>query len=230
MAAPCTAPGYGQQPRPARRLGDIDGVVDYIRALRSVARIHLVGWSLGGPRAAGYAAQHADKINKVVLLAPAYSPNASATAPATVPATGAAFNTQTRADFDANWDRQIGCPGQVDPQARETVWTNMLESDPVARTWGPGARRAPNTTTWGWNAAMATQLKSPTLLVSGARRAGSPPASCASTRISAPHRKSSSISPAPRTTLSGSTTTCCSSRPRASGSRRAPLTARRAES
>jgi len=176
IPAPCTA-SYGQQATTlASDWNDIDGVVDYIRALRSVARIHLVGWSLGGPRAAGYAAQHADKINKVVLLAPAYSPNASATAPATVPGNGAAFNTQTRADFDANWDRQIGCPGQVDPQARETVWTNMLDSDPVARTWGPGARRAPNTTTWGWNAAMAAQLKSPTLLVSGAHDAQVSPA------------------------------------------------------
>ena len=30
----------------------------------------------------------------------------------------------------------------------------MLASDPVGATWGTGVRRAPSTTTWGWNAAM----------------------------------------------------------------------------
>ena len=42
-----------------------------------------------------------------------------------VPAKGAAFATQTRADFDANWDLQIGCPDQADPKAREAVWADM---------------------------------------------------------------------------------------------------------
>jgi pimeloyl-ACP methyl ester carboxylesterase len=44
----------------------------------------------------------------------------------------------------------------------------MLASDPVGSTWGSGVRRAPNVTTWGWNAAMAAKVKSPTLLVAGA--------------------------------------------------------------
>ena len=41
---------------------DIDGVVDYLRELRGVDRVSLVGWSAGGPRAAGYAALHPDKV------------------------------------------------------------------------------------------------------------------------------------------------------------------------
>src|SRR5262249_13883629 len=150
-----------------------------IRALRHVDKISLIGWSLGGPRAGGYAAQHPEKIHKLVLLAPAYSPNASPTPPSTVPGNGAAFNTQSRTEFDANWDRQLGCPNQFDPGARESVWSNMIASDPVAATWGPGVRRAPNTTTWGWNAAMARQVKSPTLLVSGAHDAQVSPAGVA---------------------------------------------------
>jgi len=40
---------------------DIDAVVDYIRAARHVDRVSLLAWSLGGPRAGGYAARHADK-------------------------------------------------------------------------------------------------------------------------------------------------------------------------
>jgi pimeloyl-ACP methyl ester carboxylesterase len=145
---------------------DVGAVVDYLRSLRHVDRVSLIAWSLGGPRSAGYAAQHPDKIAKLVLLAPAYNRNASAKAPA-LPAEGVAMNTQSRAEFDANWDRQIGCPDQVDPAARESVWSEMLNSDPVGSTWGTGVRRAPQQTSWGWNKAVASTIQVPTLLVSG---------------------------------------------------------------
>ena len=52
---------------------DIDTAVDYVLGLRGAARVSLIGWSLGGPRAGGYAAQHPDKVDRLVLLAPAYS-------------------------------------------------------------------------------------------------------------------------------------------------------------
>src|SRR5579862_6235704 len=58
LAAPC-APSYPRQLTTiASDWNDIGTVVDYIRALRHVDRIDMVAWSLGGPRAAGYAAQH----------------------------------------------------------------------------------------------------------------------------------------------------------------------------
>jgi len=146
---------------------DIDAVVDYLRALRHVDKLTLFGWSQGGPRAGGYAAQHPDKVQRLVLLAPAYNRAAAARAPAEVPAAGAAFNTQTRAEFLANWDRQVGCPNQYAPAAADAVWAQMLDSDRVGATWGPGARRAPQETIWGWNLALASRLSVPTLLVSG---------------------------------------------------------------
>jgi len=146
---------------------DIGAVVDHLRALRHVERVSLVAWSLGGPRSAGYAAQHADKIAKLVLLAPAYNRGASAQAPA-LPAKGAAMNTQSRAEFDANWDRQVGCPDQYEPAASRAVWTAMLASDPVGATWGAGVRRAPQTTSWGWTSDVVAKTQIPTLMVSGA--------------------------------------------------------------
>jgi len=69
---------------------DIDAVVDYIRAARHVDRVSMVAWSLGGPRAGGYAARHAEKVQKLVLLAPAYGRIGNTEAPATVPAEGVA--------------------------------------------------------------------------------------------------------------------------------------------
>ena len=83
------------------------------------------------------------------------------------------MNTQSRDEFMANWDRQIGCPDQYEPAAAEVVWSQMLESDPVGATWGPGVRRAPQTTTWGWNQAMVSKSQTPTLMVAGRiRQAG----------------------------------------------------------
>ena len=46
---------------------DINEVVDHVRALRHVDRVGLVAWSLGGPRAGGYAAQHPEKVSRLVL-------------------------------------------------------------------------------------------------------------------------------------------------------------------
>jgi pimeloyl-ACP methyl ester carboxylesterase len=147
---------------------DVNAVVDYLRSARHVDRINLVGWSLGGPRSAGYAAQHPDKIARMVLLAPAYNRNAPAKAPTEVPVKGAAMNTQSRAEFDANWDRQVGCPNQYDTAASQSVWTNMLASDPVGATWGSGVRRAPVTTSWGWTSDVVKKTTTPILMVSGA--------------------------------------------------------------
>jgi pimeloyl-ACP methyl ester carboxylesterase len=146
---------------------DIGAVVDYIRALRRVDKVSLLAWSLGGPRAGGFAAQHPEKVSKLVLLAPAYNRAAPAEAPAKNPPDGTAMNTQSRDDFSTNWDRQIGCPSQYEPAVADAVWSEMLASDPVGATWGPGVRRAPQTATWGWNAAMVGKVQAPTLMVVG---------------------------------------------------------------
>jgi pimeloyl-ACP methyl ester carboxylesterase len=164
----CT-PSYGQQMTTiASDWNDIGAVVDYLRALRGAAQVSMVSWSLGGPRAAGYAAQNPDKVGKLVLLAPAYSRETSATPPALVPAAGAAMGTQSRDDLTALWNRQVGCPDQYEQAVFKAVWQAMLDSDPVGATWGPGVRRAPNVTNWGWTTAMVSATKTPTLMITGA--------------------------------------------------------------
>jgi pimeloyl-ACP methyl ester carboxylesterase len=168
VSGPCE-PGYPHALTTiASDWNDIGAAVDYIRRLRKVEKVSLVGWSLGGPRAGGYAGQHPEQIDRLVLLAPAYNRNTAAAAPAKLPADGVPMNTQSRTEFAANWDRQIGCPDQYDPAAAEAVWSAMLASDPVGATWGPGVRRAPQTTVWGWTPALAGKTMVPALLVAGA--------------------------------------------------------------
>jgi len=168
VSVPCDASYPHQMTTIASDWHDIDAVVDHVRSLRHVDKLNLLAWSLGGPRSAGYAAQHADKVAKLVLLAPAYNRNARADAPEQVPANGAAFNTQSREEFIANWDRQVGCPDQYETGARDSVWSEMIASDPVGATWGTGVRRAPQVTTWGWTTAVVAKTQIPTLMVSGA--------------------------------------------------------------
>jgi len=169
ISAPCAASYAHQMTTLASDWHDIDAVVDHVRALRRVDKLNLLAWSLGGPRSAGYAAQHADKVARLVLLAPAYNRAAKADAPAQVPANGAAFNTQSRDEFIANWDRQVGCPEQYETGALNSVWSEMIASDPIGSTWGTGVRRAPQVTTWGWTTAVVAKTQIPTLMVSGAQ-------------------------------------------------------------
>ncbi len=167
LSSPCP-PSYSRNVTTiASDWNDIDAAVDYIRTQRHVDRVSLVAWSLGGPRAGGYAARHPEKVQKLVLLAPGYGRMSSAEPPAALPAEGVAMNTQSHDEFIANWDRQIGCSEQYDPSAAESVWSKMIESDPVGATWGPGVRRAPQTTTWGWNQSVVTKSQIPTLMISG---------------------------------------------------------------
>jgi pimeloyl-ACP methyl ester carboxylesterase len=167
LSAPCSSSYPHQMTTIASDWNDIGAVVDYIRSVRHVDRLHLIAWSLGGPRAGGYAAQHPEKVGRMVLLAPAYAREFSTSAPAELPKEGAAMNTQSLAGFAANWDRQVGCGGQYDPATSDSVWSEMLKSDPVGATWGTGVRRAPNVTVWGWNAEMAAKTQAPVLMVTG---------------------------------------------------------------
>ena len=76
------------------------------------------------------------------------------------------MTTQSRAEFDANWDRQVGCPAQYDQPTSDAVWSAMMASDPVGATWGPGVRRAPEMV-GTWPPSMAAKLTTPMLMVSG---------------------------------------------------------------
>ena len=168
IASPC-GPSYPSNLTTiASDWNDIDGVVNHLLALRRLDRVNLIGWSLGAPRAGGYALQHPNKVLKLVLLAPAYNRTGAPDPPPRIPAEGAAMNTQSHDEFLANWDRQVGCPDQYDRAAAEAVWTKMLESDSVGATWGAGVRRAPLVTTWGWNQANVAKLQVPLLVIVGA--------------------------------------------------------------
>ena len=165
IAAPCAPSHHGPITTMGSDWNDIGAVVDHLRLLRGVDRVSLVAWSQGGPRAGGYAARNPDKVARLVVLAPAYNRAGPLDPPNPFPSTNASFNVQTRADFTANWDRQVGCPDQYEPEASASVWSEMLASDPVGATWGTGVRRAPQVPTWGFNQAIVSTMQTPFLMV-----------------------------------------------------------------
>ncbi len=113
-------PGYASQVTTLRSdWDDIDAAVNYLRALRHVDRVDLVGWSYGGSTAGGYAALHPDKVNRLVFLSPAYDrdhPNASAPETAAV---GVPMFLQAQDGVPSFWDPQIQCSDQLDAGCSE---------------------------------------------------------------------------------------------------------------
>src|SRR4029077_696034 len=174
IPAPCAPSFQGSATTIASDWNDIGAVVDHIRALRHVDKINLAGWSQGGPRAGGYTAQHPEQVQRLVLLAPAYARTGPDTASAARP-DAVVFNTQSQKEFDANWDRQVGCPDQYDKSVSNAVWSDMRAYDSVGGQRGAGVRRAPTVPSWGFNRTVVSKNQTPTLMVTGAHDKQVPP-------------------------------------------------------
>jgi pimeloyl-ACP methyl ester carboxylesterase len=175
LATPC-APSH---PLPISTMesdwNDIGAVVDHLRKLRHVDKVSIVGWSQGGPRAAGYAARFPAKVARLAVLAPAYNRTGLLDAPNPLPTSAGPMTAQSRADFIANWNRQVSCADQYEAGALAAVWADMLESDPVGATWGTGVRRAPQVPTWGFNQAAVAKMQTPFLMITGVHDKQVPP-------------------------------------------------------
>ena len=105
IVAPCKPSYPGQLTNIGSDWHDIGAVVDHIRRLRGVERVSLIAWSLGGPRAGGYAAQHPEKVHRLIVLAPAMNPNAPATAKGHDRRHGAQDGAMARASEAVNLSR-----------------------------------------------------------------------------------------------------------------------------
>lgn len=169
LAAPC-APSYPFRLSNTNSDNDeIGRVVDYIRALRDVARITIAGWSGVGPQVGSFAVKHQHKIDRLVFFAPNYARASPSTAPSPLPQPGFPMTLRTRSDFEAEWQGEVACKDQVEPDIRDAVWERIMEFEPVGRAWGPpeGVMRVRTNNNWGWNAMTAPSLKVPMLIIVG---------------------------------------------------------------
>ncbi len=152
---------------------EIDTVVDYIRALRGVERVSLLGWSAGGRRTGGYAARHPAKVDKLFLYAPGYSPDGPSEEAANLPRPGVPMRLQTRETLtQGRWEENVVCENQVDPGIREVIWRTIMAFDSFGSVWGPpeGVMRVrAGNPSWGWNRDDAAKVTAPTMIVVGAQ-------------------------------------------------------------
>lgn len=150
---------------------EIGRVVDYIRDLRGVDRVSLVGWSAGGPRTAGFAARNPDVVDKLVLFAPGYRPDQPSTPPEVLPGGAAPMRLQTRDTLEnGRWRSTVACENQIDPDIQGVIWQTVMAYDQLGSVWGPshGVMRVRTSAgSWGWNREYAARVQAPTLILVG---------------------------------------------------------------
>ncbi|MGH7784622.1 MAG: alpha/beta hydrolase, partial [Candidatus Binatia bacterium] len=148
---------------------DIDRVVEYIRKLRKVSKVHLLGWALGGYRVGTYTNRYPEKVDRLFIYASAqYSRKGVSDAPATLPRPGFPITVQSREIAERKrWNPFVRCVGQIEPNIQDLIWEMSTQADPIGMTWGPGVLRAPTRTNWGWNTEAAKKIKVPTMIIVG---------------------------------------------------------------
>ena len=148
---------------------EIDTVVDYLRQLRGIDRIHLIGWSRGGPRLGGYAARHPEKVASVFLSGPGYDRNVPDDPPDVLPESGVPMTVAGIAEFTFEEEPHPMCEDIFDPAIVDVIKSTSRERDPLGSTWGVGGvLRAPVwNSRWGWNSTFAGRIEAPTLIMAG---------------------------------------------------------------
>jgi pimeloyl-ACP methyl ester carboxylesterase len=165
----CVAPSYPYRLSNSQSDWDeIDTVVNYLRELRGVDKVSFVAWSRGGRRVGGYTARHAEKVERLFLIAPGvYNRFEPSDPPPVLPEPGVPMTVQ-RVDIFPGWDAQLSCEDQFTRAIRPVIASTILEFDPLGSAWGEvGVRRSPVQTLWGWNQVFALQVEAPTLVIVG---------------------------------------------------------------
>ena len=150
---------------------EINTLVDYIRELRGVEKVSLVGWSWGGIRTGGYTARHPEKVDKLILYAPGYERNGPSNPPATLPSSGVPMGLQTYdALMNTRWNDRLQCEDQVDADIQPVIWQEIMAFEPYGYAWKPeGVMRVRRGDYWGWNSEYAARVSVPTLIMIGDR-------------------------------------------------------------
>jgi len=152
---------------------DVTSAVDHILKRRGINKLNLIGWSWGTTTMGLYTTRNNERVNKLVLFAPVWTPPAVGNAP---PPPTTAYRTVTVDAARQRW--YTGVPADKQAQLIPAGWFDtwaraMLESDPEGAKLNPPALRAPNGTladifgSWlrGKRLYEAEQIRVPTLLV-----------------------------------------------------------------
>ena len=105
--------------------------------MRGVEKVSLVGWSAGGPRTGGFSARHPDKVDKLVLFAPAYGRDRPSEPPEVIPAGDVPMRLQTRDMLEnGRWRSTVACDDQIDSGIQRVIWQTVMAYDQRGSVWG----------------------------------------------------------------------------------------------
>ena len=151
-----------QNARPVTRsylaVRDIGAVVDYIRKKHKVNKVNLIGWSWGAMTAGYYTSLNSEKVQKLVMYAPAYafaqhtnlgagSGSQNKRKPNEFNYALGAYRLGTKAGNDARWDGEIPVADKNsyrEEAVRDAFANEALKTDPTSETRNPPSLRAPN--------------------------------------------------------------------------------------
>jgi pimeloyl-ACP methyl ester carboxylesterase len=153
--------GYGRSTRPAQMdmpaeqnepivrtetaVKDVGTAVGFILQRRKAQKLNLLGWSWGTVTMGWYTAQHNDRVEKLVLLAPLWL-GQGAPLISNAPNLGA-YRTVTREAAKARWLAGVPEKKQADliPPGWFDAWADAtFATDPVGAAHTPPVLRAPN--------------------------------------------------------------------------------------
>src|SRR5215510_13914445 len=126
-------------------VSDLKSAVDFIMHRRSLSKINLLGWSWGTVITAAYAADHPDKVERLVLYAPSWVRAAPAT-----PAASRPLGAYVETPMSRSRDRlQAGAPDDRKNDLMPSRWFEawsaaVLATDPLGSKQNPPVLRSPN--------------------------------------------------------------------------------------
>ena len=159
-AFPMDVRGYGRSTRPAemdqapessapvttseQAGSDLSSAIDAILTLRGVSKLNLMGRSWGTSIAGAYAAHHGDKIERLVLYAPAWVADSPSEPPKqALPA----YRLVDKESARKRWYKGVAEDKQatlVPEGVFDAWWSTTLATDPVGSKMDPPKLRAPN--------------------------------------------------------------------------------------
>jgi len=123
---------------------DLGAAVDYVLKTRGISKLDLMGWSWGTSTAGSYTSLHDEKINRLVLYAPAWL-HEPPVAPKSDPL--GAYRMVGKDSAKARWLKGVAedkAATLIPPGVFDAWWDATLATDPVGSKLNPPMLRAPN--------------------------------------------------------------------------------------